>query len=218
MAETRDRDRLSRDRDRLSRSRDRLKAPGVLVGCAAILAGPGIGAPRRDSPTSIDFESFANGSAVCAPCAVSDEWVSLGLRVSFRSWSAGSTRPYLLDGRDYLPDGAGHALGPALNGERGLEVGVIRLDFVERPRTVSFALYGPDLIRRFDIEARSGGRRIDPVSIERTPGLVYDIGGRAPFRREHITVRAERGIDEISLDGFGPPGHVLLIDDLVIDP
>jgi len=167
---------------------------------------------------TIDFERFPDGSVPPAPYAASDEWESEGLRLSFRSWTASSTRPYVLDGREYLPPGHGRlALGPAFRAERGLEVGVLRLDFPGRPRTVSFWLFGPDLVRYFDVTARGADGAEDPA-IERAPGGTYDASGRGRFRAERITVRAEGGIRQISLDGWGPPGHILLVDDLVIAP
>ncbi|MFV1986712.1 MAG: hypothetical protein ACC682_05505 [Gemmatimonadota bacterium] len=175
-------------------------------------------APGSGRPVAIDFETFGDGGAPCAPCPVSDEWAELGLRVSFRSWTADSERPYVLDGRDYLPPGPDlHALAPAFRGDRGLEVGVIRLDFSGRPRTVSFSLYGPDIVRRFDVTAWAGDR-ILTTAVERTDGRKYDVTGRGLFREERVTVRAPTGIDRISLDGWGPPGHLMLVDDLVITP
>ena len=148
---------------------------------------------------------------------MTDEWATQGMRVSFRSWTAESTTPYLLDGRDYLPPGVElHVLGPAF-GEKGLEVGVLRLDFPDRPRTISFTLYGPDIVQYFSVTAWTGDR-ILAGSIERTGGRTYDVAGRGLFREERIRVRADAGIDRISLDGWGPPGHLLLVDDLVITP
>jgi len=174
--------------------------------------------PGGGDPAHIDFETLPGGGVPCAPCAVSDEWESEGLRVSFRSWTAGSTLPFVLDGREYLPAGRGRlALGPALQGERGLEVGVLRLEFPRRPRAVSFRLFGPDLIDRFAVTAWSGGRALEGV-VERAPGGRYDASGRGSFRAERITVRTPEGIDRITLDGWGPPGHILLVDDVVITP
>lgn len=166
----------------------------------------------------IDFETFGNGGSRCSPCSVSDEWASDGLLVSFRSWTADSTTPFLLDGRDYLPAGSDqHALGPALTGDRGLEVGVIRLDFPGRPRAISFTLYGPDIVPHFAVTAWTGARVLTG-GVERAGGRAYDVTGRGLFREERIRVISESGIDRISLDGWGPPGHMLLIDDLVITP
>lgn len=169
-------------------------------------------------PARIDFETLPDGRETCAPCAVSDEWESEGLVLSFRSWTASSTLPFVLDGREYLPPDRGRvALGPALQDERGLEVGVLRLDFSGRPRTVSFWLFGPDLVGRFAVAAWRDGDEL-PGAIERAPGGTYDAAGRGAFRAERITVRAPEGIDRISLDGWGPPGHILLVDDVVITP
>jgi hypothetical protein len=166
---------------------------------------------------TIDFESFGSGENACTPCEVSDEWEEEGLRLSFRSWTAAADRPFVLDGSDYLPGGAGIVLGPPFREARGLEVGVIRLDFPDRPRSVSFAVYGPNIVPHFDIIAWTG-RRIVTAAVDRAFGRTYDIAGRGLFREELITVRVEEGIDRISLDGWGPPGHMVLIDDLVITP
>lgn len=176
---------------------------------------PPAGAGR---PAAIDFESFGSEEAVCAPCDVSDEWEAQGLLLSFRSWTADADRPYVLDGSEYLPSGTGiRALGPPFREDRGLEVGVIRMDFPERPRSVSFALFGPDIVPHFDITAWTG-QRIVTAAVDRAVGRTYDIAGRGLFREELISVRVEEGIDRISLDGWGPPGHMVLVDDLVITP
>ncbi|MDX1394483.1 MAG: hypothetical protein R3195_08830 [Gemmatimonadota bacterium] len=187
------------------------------------LEPPGLGEDDLPPPgtgrrVEIDFESFGDGSALCAPCAVSREWAADGLILGFRSWTASSDAPYLLDGRDYLPpDASRYAIGPAFRSDRGLEVGVVRLDFTERPRSVAFSLYGPDIVPRFEVTAWSGDRiLIDAVTRERV--RTYDIQGRGLFREERVTVRADAGIDRVSLDGWGPPGHMLLVDDLVITP
>ena len=177
--------------------------------------------PAREAsiPAVIDFESVGPDRVLCAPCPVGDEWQGSGLRVSFRSWSASSTRPYLLDAREYLPaDGSRHALGPALLADRGLEVGVLSLRFAGRPRRVSFTLYGPDIIARFDVRAWSGGLSLEDGSVRRVSRRSYRSPGGGGFREERIAIESPSGIDRVELDGWGPPGHMLLVDDLVIDP
>lgn len=177
------------------------------------------GPAGQGSYVSIDFETFPDGSAVCVACPVDDEWRRLGLDLSFRSWSAETGRPYILDSGNFVPEGASRrALGPALDDERGLEVGVIRLDFPGRPRRVAFTLYGPDLIETFEVAAWSGESLLGPDAITRTVESRYRPAGRAVFRAERVLVESARGIDRVSLDGWGPPGHVLLVDDLAIDP
>ena len=169
-------------------------------------------------PAVIDFETFPGGRASCSPCAVSDEWETLGLVVSFRSWTADSRRPHVLDGRDYLPAGSdARVLGPPFREGRGLEVGVIRLDFPDRPRSVRFFVFGPDIVPDFDITAWSG-RRIVTAAVGRSVGRRYDIAGRGMFREEVVNVRVEEGIDRISIDGWGPPGHLVFVDRLEIVP
>lgn len=167
---------------------------------------------------SIDFGSFANGQEACTNCPVGDEWASDGVRFSFRSWTSDSPRPFILDARNFLPPGTGLALGPALRGEQGLEVGVLRLDFPGRPKKVAFTLYGPDLITQFDIVVWRGDSILRADAITRSVDRRYRPAGRGEFRAERILVESSLGIDRISLDGWGPPGHVLLIDQLAIDP
>ena len=175
-------------------------------------AGPG-------APATIRFDRLPDGSQTCTPCAVGTEWSGEGLVVSFRSWTAGSTLPMVIDGRELLPVGrSARVLGPAFLPERGLEVGVIRLDFPGRPRRVSFSVFGPDLVRRFEVLVWSGGGVPADGRVRRTVRDRYDAGGTGTFREERITVTAEEGIDRISLDGWGPPGHLLFVDDLRITP
>jgi len=171
------------------------------------------------SSASIGFERFPDQTAVCAPCPVSDEWSGEGLRLSFRSWSSDSEHPFVLDARNFLPPGSStHALGPALKGDVGLEVGVLQLEFPGRPRRVMFTLYGPDLIGSFDLTAWSNGNILEAASIFWALESRYRPAGRGVFRAERVRVEASDGIDEIHLDGWGPPGHLLLVDNLTIDP
>ena len=180
----------------------------------------------------IEFEAYADGRPVVSNSAVADEWREQGLVVSFDSYTADATRPHVLDARGYLPPNASmHALSFPLAGEQGLEVGVIHLDFPGRPRSVSFTLFGPDLIGDFEVIAWSGSERLPPSARVHAPDMryaseagagpetaTYSPGGRSLFRAERIRIEAPLGVDRISLDGWGPPGHVLLLDHLEIDP
>jgi len=168
---------------------------------------------------TIDFESPPPGKSFCDNCPVSDEWEASGLLLSFHSWTANSTWPYVIDASNFLPlNSPRHALGGALSREHGLEVGVIQLEFPGRPRKVEFTLYGPDMIDPFEIIVWSRGSRIEDEAVIRTVVTRYRPAGRSRFRSERILAEAVTGLDRISLDGWGPPGHVLLMDDLVIDP
>jgi len=170
-------------------------------------------------PATIDFESFPDGTPACTNCPIGDEWASVGVRFSFRSWTSTSTEAFVIDAGNFLPDGASpQALGPALRGTRGLEVGVLRLDFSGRPRQVAFTLSGPDLISTFEVVAWSGRAILGPRGTRRSLLRRYRPAGRGLFRSERIVVEAAGGIDRVSLDGWGPPGHVLLVNDLTIDP
>ena len=194
---------------------------------------PAVKLLREDEPTTvteiasvgvgelvrIDFESPPPGKSLCVNCPVSDDWEANGLLLSFHSWTADSTRPYVIDASNFLPlDSPRHALGGALSREHGLEVGVIRLEFPGRPRKVEFTLYGPDMIDPFEIVVWSRGNRIEDDAVIRTVETRYHPMGRSQFRAERILAEAATGLDRISLDGWGPPGHVLLVDNLVIDP
>ncbi len=180
----------------------------------------------------IEFETYADGRPVVSNSAVADEWREQGLVVSFESYTADATRPHVLDARGYLPPNASrHALSFPLAGEQGLEVGVIHLDFPGRPRSVTFTLFGPDLIEDFEVIAWSGGERLPASARTHAPDMryaseeapasgtaTYSPGGRSPFRVERVRIEAPLGVDRVSLDGWGPPGHVLILDHLEIDP
>ena len=180
----------------------------------------------------IEFETYPDGRPVVSNSAVAEEWWEQGLVVSFESYTADATRPHVLDARGYLPANASmHALGYPLAGDRGLEVGVIHLDFPGRPRRVTFTLFGPDLIEEFEVIAWSGGERVPASAWDHAPDMryaseeasgsgkaTYRPGGRSLFRAERVGIEAPLGIDRISLDGWGPPGHMLLLDHLEIDP
>lgn len=179
----------------------------------------------------IEFETYADGRPVVSNSAVAEEWREQGLVVSFDSYTAEATRPHVLDARGYLPPNASmHALSFPLAGDRGLEVGVIHLDFPGRPRRVTFTLFGPDLVEDFEVIAWSGGERLPASARVHAPDMryasegsgpgaaTYSPGGRSLFRAERVRIEAALGVDRISLDGWGPPGHVLLLDHLDIDP
>ncbi len=180
----------------------------------------------------IEFEAYADGRPVVSNSAVTEEWREQGLLVSFDSHTADASRPHVLDARGYLPPNASmHALSFPLAGDRGLEVGVIHLDFPGRPRSVTLTLFGPDLIEDFEVIAWSGGERLPASSRVHAPDMryvsqedsrsgtaTYSPRGRSLFRAERVSIEAPLGIDRISLDGWGPPGHILLVDHLEIDP
>ena len=180
----------------------------------------------------IEFESYGDGRPVDSNTAVAEEWRDQGLVVSFESYTAEATKPNVLDARSYLPPKAStHALGSPLSGEQGLEVGVIHLDFPGRPRRVAFSIFGPDLIESFEVTAWSGGERLPATARVHEPDaryaaagqpesekITYNPRGRSLFRAERVTIETPLGIDRISLDGWGPPGHLLLVDHLEIEP
>ena len=180
----------------------------------------------------IEFETYADGRPVVSNSAVAEEWREQGVVVSFDSYTADATRPHVLDARGYLPRNASmHALSFPLAGDQGLEVGVIHLDFPGRPRNVTFTLFGPDLVEDFEVIAWSGGERLPASARVHAPDTryvseedsssataTYRPGGRSLFRAERVSIEAPLGVDRISLDGWGPPGHILLVDHLEIDP
>ena len=180
----------------------------------------------------IEFETYGDGSPVRSNTAAAEQWSGQGLVLSFESYTAEASRPHVLDARGYFPPGASmHALAPPLAGERGIEVGVIHLDFPLRPRKVAFTIFGPDLIEAFEIVVWSRGERLPTSARAHVPDeryaddetagtgkATYHPGGRSRFRAERVVVEAAGGIDRVSLDGWGPPGHILLLDHLEIDP
>ena len=180
----------------------------------------------------IDFETYGDGRPVRSNTAVAGEWRDQGVVLSFESYTADAERPHVLDAHGYLPPNApSHMVGPPLSGDQGLEVGVIHLDFPGRPRRVAFTLFGPDLVDQFEVIVRSRGERLPAAAADHSPDrryatagnpdsgkATYRPGGRALFRAEHIVVEVTSGIDRVSLDGWGPPGHILLLDHLAIDP
>lgn len=164
----------------------------------------------------IDFERFPDGSAVCAPCPLSDAFAEAGVRFSFRSWAGGSSRPHVVEVGEFAAPGepADHAVAPAYREEKGLEVGVVAMEFPGRPARVVFELTGPDLVPRFRVTAWTPEGRIEGASILRTDARRFHAVGGGRFRREVVVVESAGGIERIELDGRGPPGHVLLVDDL----
>ncbi|MYA32301.1 MAG: hypothetical protein F4164_10935 [Gemmatimonadales bacterium] len=191
------------------------------------------GGPVGSGPyAQIEFETYGDGRPVVSNSAVADEWRGQGLVLSFESYTAAATQPHVLDASGYRPPGSStHALGPPLSGDRGLEVGVIHLEFPGRPRKVAFTLFGPDLIESFHVTVRSRGARLPASVRNHSPDMRYDTtgdgeagkatyspGGRSRFRAERVIVETPLGIDRISLDAWGPPGHVLLVDHVDINP
>jgi hypothetical protein len=169
---------------------------------------------ESDGAVVIDFETFPDGSSVCSPCPVRNEYGSRGVLLSFHSWTANARGPYLVDAASYRPtDTRDHALGSALQ-EVGFEVGVIRMDFPDRPSRVEFDLTGSEVVQEFQVIAWAGGRRLPAEAILRSGAQAYNASGGGRFRREVITVQSPAGIDWIELDGWGPPGHLLLVDNL----
>jgi hypothetical protein len=213
----------------------------VLPGCLLLLAsvfplpaargdgapGPGpfsavnapqlIGVRRSSDTVAIDFETYPDGTPACEYCPLSDEYRSLGVIFSFRSWTAGARYPYLVDAGSYLPEDAErpHGVVPALQ-ERGLEVGVIRMQFPDAPTRVAFDLTGPDLIDRFAVTAWTPRGRVDTGAILRRRPQTFHAAGGGVFRQERVTVENAAGIVRIELDGWGPPGHLMLIDNLSV--
>ncbi len=184
-------------------------------------AGPETLARGADEPSNgqgvIDFETYPDGTPACESCPLTDEYRSLGVLFSFRSWSADAQHPSLVDAASYLPEGApgAHGVAPALH-ERGLEVGVVRMDFPGSPACVVFDLTGPDLIERFQVTAWTSGRRIDSLAILRSRARTFHAAGGGLFRQEVVTIESAGGIDRVELDGWGPPGYLMLIDNLKI--
>jgi hypothetical protein len=190
------------------------RAAGTAGAAVDGTTGDATGGRESTSRGVIDFETLPDGSPLCAPCPISDEYGSRGMYVSFHSWTANAREPYLVDASSYRPaETRDHAIGSALQ-ENGFEVGVIRMDFPGRPVRVEFDLTGSEVVSEFEVIAWAGGRRLSGDAILRSDASAYNASGGGRFRREVVTVLSVAGIEWIELDGWGPPGHLLLVDNL----
>lgn len=166
----------------------------------------------------IDFERFPDGSPACDRCPVNAEFASAGIRLAFRSRFVPDSAATLVGSGAYDPPGEedNHSVTSHLS-DRGFFPGVLVLRLAHAPRRVGFRLRGPASVRRFEVRAYAEGDGGDPL-----PGQVLDRGATRAygasrgglFREEMLVLESGSGIARVELDGTGPPGHILLVDDL----
>lgn len=212
-----------------------LTVPGAPAGAGGAVVGPsgdgpsGDGGPvvapageiaGQEAPVRIDFEALPGGAPACERCPVSDEFRSLGVVFSFFSPLTDETRAYLVGSGAYDPEGEerNHSVTAALTAE-GFRPGVLALSLPEGPRRVAFRLRGPDAVRAFAVRAEGPeGAALPPGAVSRAEARTYRAAGGGVFREERVSVEAAEGVLRVELDGTGPPGHILLVDDLVVWP
>lgn len=174
----------------------------------------------QEAPIRIGFETWPDGEPACERCPISDEFRDLGVVFAFFSPFAGETEAHLVASGAYDPEGEerNHAVTSAL-GEEGFRPGVLSLSFPEAPRRVAFRLRGSDAVPAFTVRAvGSDGTPLPEAAVERAAVRAYRASGGGAFREERIAVETAAGISRVELDGTGPPGHILLVDDLAIWP
>ena len=165
--------------------------------------------------TVIDFESLPDGSPACRSCALSGQFASLGVRFRFRSASTGDIPARLIDSSAYDPPGPppNHSATAALT-DHGFATGILEIRFAAPVERVLFQLRAASIVEHLVVRAyRADGSELPETSIERTAGEYRRFTG-APFHEEKIRIADVAGISRIELDGAGPPGHIVLLDDL----
>ena len=192
-----------------------MAVPGGLGGQEAAVAVP---EARPGDPVTIDFESAPDGTPACERCPVPKAFREHGVILSFRSPFIGPTDAWLVASGAYDPEGeeTNHAVTAALT-EEGFQPGVLILDLPSAPGRVSFRLRGSSVVPAFEVRA-FGPDGFDLVhgAIARSDILIYRAARGGSFREERITVQSAGGVTRIELDGTGPPGHILLLDDLAL--
>lgn len=175
-------------------------------------------AAAQEAPVRLDFETWADGSPACERCPVSDEYRSRGVVFEFFSRFTGPADPYLIGSGAYDPEGeeTNHAVTAALTDE-GFRPGLLVLRFPDGPRRVAFVLRGSDAVAGFVVRAFGpDGSPLPDGSVSRATGGRYQAGKGGRFREERISVEGGSGVGRVELDGRGPPGHILLVDDLTL--
>lgn len=189
-------------------------APALL---ALALAGAG---GAQQAPVRLDFETWPDGSPACERCAVSEQYRSRGVAFDFFSRFTGEADPYLIGSGAYDPEGEerNHAVTAALTVE-GFRPGLLVLRFPDGPERVAFRLRGPDAVARFEVRASApDGSPLPDSAVQRRAAGTYRAAGGGRFREESLRIESGRGIARVELDGRGPPGHILLVDDLLVWP
>jgi hypothetical protein len=173
----------------------------------------------QEAPAVIDFETLPGGEPACSSCPLTDEYsAGWGVEFSFRSWQAEEGHAQLIESSSYDPPAPdpNHSVTAALT-TTGFHPGILQLSFPGDPVAIELTVRGSNVVKRFEIVAVDGnGNRLPSSVIRRVTSRDYRSAGGGGFREERVTVAFEAGISRIELNGYGPPGHILLVDDLLI--
>lgn len=163
----------------------------------------------------IDFETLPDSTPACRSCALSGQFSSLGVRFRFRSPFVGDIPARLIDSSAYDPPGPppNHSATAALT-DRGFEVGVLVVRFERRVTRARFRIRGSTLIDGFLVRAYGADGELGEGAVRRTVATTFKRYTEATFGEEWWIVEDPDGILRIELDGTGPPGHILLLDEL----
>ena len=164
----------------------------------------------------IAFDTLPDGSRPDHGTPASSEWASLGATFSFTSYTASGETPHLLDPSAYLTPEAGLgalALGSPFSRD-GVEVGVIHISFAAPPRRAALTVAGASLISRFDVRGWRRGERLPESALRVSEVGVFQPRPHQAFRADRFVIETPAGIDSITVDGWGPPQHFLLVDNL----
>lgn len=177
-----------------------------------------LGSPQQVAE-GIDFETLPGGEPACSSCALTDQYAAeWGVEFSFRSWQAEEVHAQLIESTSYDPPelDPNHSVTAALT-STGFHPGILTLSFPAAPAAVQLTVRGSDVVQRFAISAVDGdGNRLPESAIRRTGRRDYRSAGGGGFREVRVAVASDAGVSRVELDGYGPPGHILLVDDLVI--
>ena len=188
----------------------------ALILTAIRFLSPGL---LQEAPAVIDFETLPGGELACSSCALANEYsAEWGVEFSFRSWQAEEAHAQLIESTSYDPPelDPNHSVTAALTAT-GFHPGILALSFPTAPAAIQLTVRGSNVVERFAISALDGdGNRLPESAIRRVSRRDYRSAGGGGFREERVAVASDAGIRRIELDGYGPPGHILLVDDLVI--
>jgi hypothetical protein len=197
-------------------------------------------------PAVIDFETYPDGSPVCANCPVTTEFACWGVTFSFDSIvpqadpSAPLPRPNWCQLQGLIPNNpSGTPTHIVTNGSltavppgfpnppdplAGYDGGHIHMAFSDAPTTVQFTGVVNNNVTLTPAIVTATGVGGAPV-VNITPGVPYLLGA-VMYRQDTIVVTAAPGgsISTVSLDtggvftGGSGPAFIVLIDDLEITP
>ncbi len=167
----------------------------------------------------IDFETYPNGSATCASCALTNDYASQGVVFSFASsfCPTVTNAQLVLSSSAYDPVGgpANHSVTAGAAPTGGFCSGTVSMNFASLPDTIRFQLRGNNSIATFPVAAFDGsGNPIPTALIDRSNVFTYTSVGGFLFRQETITIVNTPGT--ISRIDLGMSGFITLVDNLII--